>query len=171
MSSPNGLICFTNCLLPMQDGSLVEKDLWIDEQKGVVLDSQVRENSSARDYISHLMLPYLYDIASVLLQEAAARKNHKYGRKYCQPGIHRHSNKRGLWLRLLRIRRRLGRLSSWSGNCRREDRGNRSDIVCVTLHLLEVYPDLIRIPTQTCSYDYRMPLCPAIMIYSEGIVC
>ncbi|KAI0302346.1 hypothetical protein B0F90DRAFT_208119 [Multifurca ochricompacta] len=40
MASPNGLICFTNCLLPMEDGSLVEKDLWIDERRGVVLDSQ-----------------------------------------------------------------------------------------------------------------------------------
>ncbi|KAF8504721.1 Metallo-dependent hydrolase [Russula emetica] len=40
MTLPNGLICFTNCLLPMQDGSLVEKDLWIDERRGVVLDSQ-----------------------------------------------------------------------------------------------------------------------------------
>jgi len=27
----------------MEDGSLVEKDLWIDEQRGVVLDSQVCE--------------------------------------------------------------------------------------------------------------------------------
>lgn len=26
----------------MEDGSLVEKDLWIDERRGVVLDSQVR---------------------------------------------------------------------------------------------------------------------------------
>jgi hypothetical protein len=48
MTSPNGLICFTNCLLPMQDGSLVEKDLWIDERRGIVLDSQVRENGSRK---------------------------------------------------------------------------------------------------------------------------
>lgn len=27
----------------MEDGSLVEKDLWIDERRGIVLDSQVRE--------------------------------------------------------------------------------------------------------------------------------
>ncbi|RDX47471.1 Metallo-dependent hydrolase [Lentinus brumalis] len=40
MTSPNGLICFTNCLLPQEDGALVEKDLWIDERRGVVLDSQ-----------------------------------------------------------------------------------------------------------------------------------
>ncbi|KAI0343492.1 Metallo-dependent hydrolase [Trametopsis cervina] len=40
MSSTNGLICFTNCLLPLEDGSLVEKDLWIDERRGVILDSQ-----------------------------------------------------------------------------------------------------------------------------------
>ncbi|KAI0365927.1 Metallo-dependent hydrolase [Pilatotrama ljubarskyi] len=40
MSSPNGLICFTNCLLPTEDGSLVLKDLWIDERRGVILDSQ-----------------------------------------------------------------------------------------------------------------------------------
>ncbi|KAG9312107.1 carbohydrate esterase family 9 protein [Chiua virens] len=41
MSLPsNGLVCFTNCLLPREDGSLVEKDLWIDERRGVILDSQ-----------------------------------------------------------------------------------------------------------------------------------
>ncbi|KII95644.1 carbohydrate esterase family 9 protein [Plicaturopsis crispa FD-325 SS-3] len=39
MTSPNGLICFTNCLLPQEDGSLIEKDLWIDERRGVVLDA------------------------------------------------------------------------------------------------------------------------------------
>ena len=42
MPSPNGLVCFTNCLLPLEDGKLVEKDLWIDERRGVVLDAQVR---------------------------------------------------------------------------------------------------------------------------------
>ncbi|KAH9925925.1 Metallo-dependent hydrolase [Epithele typhae] len=40
MASSNGLICFTNCLLPQEDGALVEKDLWIDERRGVILDSQ-----------------------------------------------------------------------------------------------------------------------------------
>jgi hypothetical protein len=39
--SANGLICFTNCLLPQEDGSLIEKDLWIDERRGVILDAQV----------------------------------------------------------------------------------------------------------------------------------
>ena len=42
MSSPNGLVCLTNCLLPQEDGKLVEKDLWIDERRGVILDAQVR---------------------------------------------------------------------------------------------------------------------------------
>jgi len=42
MASPNGLVCFTNCLLPQEDGRFVEKDLWIDEQRGVILDAQVR---------------------------------------------------------------------------------------------------------------------------------
>ncbi|KAI0764326.1 Metallo-dependent hydrolase [Trametes elegans] len=40
MTSPNGLVCFTNCLLPTEDGNLVQKDLWIDERRGVILDSQ-----------------------------------------------------------------------------------------------------------------------------------
>ncbi|KAH9888475.1 Metallo-dependent hydrolase [Cubamyces lactineus] len=39
MTSPNGLICFTNCLLPTEDGALVQQDLWIDERRGVILDS------------------------------------------------------------------------------------------------------------------------------------
>ncbi|KAJ3857613.1 carbohydrate esterase family 9 protein [Lentinula lateritia] len=40
MSSQNGLVCFTNCFLPQEDGSLIEKDLWIDERRGVILDAQ-----------------------------------------------------------------------------------------------------------------------------------
>ena len=39
--SPNGLVCFTNCLLPQEDGSLVQKDLWVDEARGTILDAQV----------------------------------------------------------------------------------------------------------------------------------
>ena len=41
MPPSNGLVCFTNCLLPLEDGSLVEKDLWIDERQGTILDAQV----------------------------------------------------------------------------------------------------------------------------------
>ncbi|PPQ83195.1 hypothetical protein CVT25_004253 [Psilocybe cyanescens] len=40
MTSPDTLICFTNCLLPQEDGSLVERDLWIDEASGIILDAQ-----------------------------------------------------------------------------------------------------------------------------------
>lgn len=40
-STQNGLVCFTNCLLAKEDGSLVEQDLWIDERRGVILDAQV----------------------------------------------------------------------------------------------------------------------------------
>jgi hypothetical protein len=43
--------------------------------------------------------------------------------------------------------------------------------VIITLHLQEVCPDLIYIPTQTCSYDYCTSLCPAIMVCPEGIAC
>ena len=42
VSAYNGLICFTNCLLAQEDGSLIEKDLWVDETQGLVLDAQVR---------------------------------------------------------------------------------------------------------------------------------
>jgi len=41
MTSSNGLICFANCLLPQEDGSLVQKDLWVDERRGIILDAQV----------------------------------------------------------------------------------------------------------------------------------
>lgn len=34
----NALLCLTNCFLPEEDGSLVKKDLWIDEQRGIILD-------------------------------------------------------------------------------------------------------------------------------------
>jgi hypothetical protein len=37
----NSLICFTNCALALEDGSIVRRDLWIDEAKGVIVDAQV----------------------------------------------------------------------------------------------------------------------------------
>ncbi|KAJ8076588.1 N-acetyl-glucosamine-6-phosphate deacetylase [Marasmius tenuissimus] len=40
MSSDNGLVCFTNCSLPQEDGTLIQKDLWIDQRRGVILDAQ-----------------------------------------------------------------------------------------------------------------------------------
>uniref|UniRef100_A0A8H7Y4Z6 Amidohydrolase-related domain-containing protein n=1 Tax=Psilocybe cubensis TaxID=181762 RepID=A0A8H7Y4Z6_PSICU len=40
MTSTNALICFTNCLLPQEDGSLVARDLWIDEASGTILNAQ-----------------------------------------------------------------------------------------------------------------------------------
>lgn len=46
MTSQNGLVCFTNCLLPQEDGSLIEKDLWIDERRGLILDAQVDQTVS-----------------------------------------------------------------------------------------------------------------------------
>lgn len=39
----NGLVCFTNCLLPQEDGSMIEKDLWIDGRRGAILDAHVSE--------------------------------------------------------------------------------------------------------------------------------
>ncbi|KAK1225727.1 N-acetyl-glucosamine-6-phosphate deacetylase [Marasmius sp. AFHP31] len=40
MSPDNGLVCFTNCSLPQEDGTLIQKDLWIDQRRGVILDAQ-----------------------------------------------------------------------------------------------------------------------------------
>jgi len=40
MSASNSLICFTNCFLALEDGSLVSRDLWIDSGLGVILDAQ-----------------------------------------------------------------------------------------------------------------------------------
>ena len=55
----------------MQDGSLVERDLWIDERRGVVLDSQVRENASCECPV--LLNILSFDVANVLFEKAAAR--------------------------------------------------------------------------------------------------
>lgn len=40
--SANGLVCFTNCSLVQEDGSLLQSDLWIDNRRGVIVDAQVR---------------------------------------------------------------------------------------------------------------------------------
>ena len=44
----NKLVCFTNCALALEDGSIVRGDLWIDETKGVILDAQVSSRCSRR---------------------------------------------------------------------------------------------------------------------------
>ncbi|KIP08673.1 carbohydrate esterase family 9 protein [Phlebiopsis gigantea 11061_1 CR5-6] len=68
MESPNGLVCFTNCLLPLEDGSLVEQDLWIDERRGVILDAQrtffLRRDRPARviDLKGNILSPGYLDI-------------------------------------------------------------------------------------------------------------
>ena len=36
----SGLVCFTNCSLLQEDGSLLDKDLWIDIRRGVIVDAQ-----------------------------------------------------------------------------------------------------------------------------------
>lgn len=38
--SSNGLLCFTNCLLVQEDGTLAKKDLWIDERSGEIVSAQ-----------------------------------------------------------------------------------------------------------------------------------
>ncbi|CAE6470179.1 unnamed protein product [Rhizoctonia solani] len=40
METNNSLVCFTNCLLALEDGSLVARDLWIDSELGLILDAQ-----------------------------------------------------------------------------------------------------------------------------------
>ncbi|CAE6494007.1 unnamed protein product [Rhizoctonia solani] len=40
MEADNSLICFTNCLLALEDGSLVSRDLWVDSELGLILDAQ-----------------------------------------------------------------------------------------------------------------------------------
>nr|GAT57872.1 carbohydrate esterase family 9 protein [Mycena chlorophos] len=64
----NGLVCFTNCLLPQEDGGLVEKDLWVDERRGVILDAQrtffERKERPSRvvDLGGNILSPGLIDI-------------------------------------------------------------------------------------------------------------
>ncbi|KAK7465438.1 N-acetyl-glucosamine-6-phosphate deacetylase [Stygiomarasmius scandens] len=68
MSAPNSLVCFTNCLLPQEDGSLIEKDLWFDERRGVIVDAQktffVRKQrpDTVIDLQGNILSPGLIDI-------------------------------------------------------------------------------------------------------------
>ncbi|KAG8918372.1 hypothetical protein FRC02_002425, partial [Tulasnella sp. 418] len=45
MSNDNGLLCFTNCFLALEDGKLHERDLWIDTNTGLIVDAQTQERS------------------------------------------------------------------------------------------------------------------------------
>ncbi|KIY73638.1 carbohydrate esterase family 9 protein [Cylindrobasidium torrendii FP15055 ss-10] len=64
----NGLVCFTNCLLFQEDGTLAEKDLWIDQEKGVILDAQAtffarkERPTSLVDLGGNILSPGLIDI-------------------------------------------------------------------------------------------------------------
>lgn len=78
MTSPNGLVCFTNCLLPLEDGSLVQKDLWVDERRGVILDAQV----CSLFLILIDVLITLFCVAYFLCQKGKARQGHRSRRKH-----------------------------------------------------------------------------------------
>lgn len=128
----NALICFTNCLLPMEDGSLVEKDLWVDGRQGVVLDAQVRRRCRCL-----LGLVWVWEeadgggawrvyVENVLRAGREAGQGHRYGREHrqvrrplthsqalpsttnvaLQPGLLGHPDQRRVRLRLLGLRRR-----------------------------------------------------------------
>ena len=71
MVSPNGLICFTNCLLPLEDGGLVEKDLWIDERRGVILNAQVSITGFIADFTECMSLA-----ENFLLEKRKTREDH-----------------------------------------------------------------------------------------------
>lgn len=70
MSPSNGLVCFTNCLLPLEDGSLVEKDLWIDERQGTILDAQVSLVGRA------IQLWLISDVENILHSTGTPRQDH-----------------------------------------------------------------------------------------------
>ena len=81
----NGLICFTNCLLPQEDGSVIEKDLWIDGRRGVVLDSHV----SGQYFPFHVILrinvvPFE---AYILPAQGKARYSHRLRRQHLEVNI------------------------------------------------------------------------------------
>lgn len=39
----NGLVCFQNGALALEDGTLVENELWIDECTGLIVDAQASD--------------------------------------------------------------------------------------------------------------------------------
>lgn len=75
---PNDLVCFTNCLLPQEDGSLIEKDLWVDARRGVILDAQVG--------LTHFRVAKFLTSATenFLPEETAARHHRRSGGEYPQ---------------------------------------------------------------------------------------
>ena len=85
----------------MEDGSLVEKDLWIDERRGVVLDSQVCVKRGTYSPTN----VFAFHPENVFPKKTTARQSHRYGGEHRQPRLHRHSDQRCLWVRLLRVRR------------------------------------------------------------------
>jgi hypothetical protein len=71
----NGLVCFTNCLLPQEDGSLVEKDLWIDEWRGVILDAQVGHRAEVYEFV-WVGFTSISHPENVLHTQGASKQNH-----------------------------------------------------------------------------------------------
>ncbi|KZV94135.1 Metallo-dependent hydrolase [Exidia glandulosa HHB12029] len=67
-TSPNGLLCFTNCLLVQEDGSLAKKDLWIDERSGTIVSAQrvfyskLQRPARTIDLGGNILSPGLIDI-------------------------------------------------------------------------------------------------------------
>ncbi|KAH7883226.1 carbohydrate esterase family 9 protein [Phlebopus sp. FC_14] len=89
MASANGLVCFTNCLLPQEDGSLVEMDLWMDERRGVILDAQVRLDRTPIVIVSLLTFAHEYTACqkTFFLRKERPDKIVDLGGKILSPGF------------------------------------------------------------------------------------
>lgn len=141
----NGLICFTNCLLPQEDGSLVRKDLWVDQRRGVILDAQVFRLPFFRYLKADELFSAHFSCASNVQPKLSIFKGTSWGtystlintpsyNLFFQPWFNWHPNQWCLRLWLLCFWWRRGCISWGNATSRWKDRGDRSDCSCPYNH-------------------------------------
>ncbi|KAG6841420.1 hypothetical protein C0991_011314 [Blastosporella zonata] len=88
MTSPNGLVCFTNCLVPQEDGSLIEHDVWFDERRGTILDAQLTLHNDSPGFIDiQLNGAYNFDFSVYDSDEAYREGMKKVAERIIETGV------------------------------------------------------------------------------------
>lgn len=139
----NGLICFTNCLLPQEDGSLLARDLWVDESHGTILDAQAKIPTSffIHDNSNHFLQTTFYlrknrpakiiDLGGNILRYILLMHLSSFVLiQSFQPWFYRHSNQWCIWFRFFSIRKWRRQLPMRPRDGCRKNNRNWGDFVC-----------------------------------------
>lgn len=143
---------------PQEDGSLVQKDLWVDERRGVILDAQ-------RSFFERRERPHrVIDLGGNILRSVRSirlKRQSSDAGFALQPRSSRYPDQRSIQLRLLRIRGRRCCVPCRADDDRGEDRRDRR-------HCVRTLLSSICLPARA---EHRIDCCPlSSYVFSEYFV-